>query len=259
MSQLLKFSKLKYNAKLNWIKNGYSFSTLAGVACPFADKCKSQVVETENGRRIKDGKNTEFRCFSASQELLFKAMYEQRKHNLELLKTVSQSTEEMKVLLAKSLPSDAKVIRIHISGDYFNQRYFDAWLELAISRPDVLFYGYTKSVQFWVKRLDRMPPNFILTASFGGTRDDTISEFGLRYCKVVYSTYEAKKLGLPIDKDDRFAMLPENRHKNYCLVVHGPGPVGSKHARIWRAQIDGRRKFHGYTSKTFKKYRSLTM
>ena len=254
---LLKFSPLKDNAKLKWMgKNAYSFSLLSGWSCPNAHLCQSRVVETEEGRRIKDGKNIEFRCFSASQELVFKNLYLQRKHNFELIKSVCQSVSDMKILITNSLPKDAKVVRLHIAGDHPNQRYFDAWLEVAIENPTIHFYGYTKSLRFWINRLDKIPENLILTASLGGNLDHLIQENSLRFCKVVYSEYEARKLHLPIDTDDKLAMLPKNKNRDFAIVVHSPGPKGSKHALAWKRQIDGKNKFHGYTSNkpSFGKY-----
>ena len=48
----------------------YSLDLLSGYSCPFAEKCLSKAVVQDNGKRkIKDGLKTEFRCFSASQEV----------------------------------------------------------------------------------------------------------------------------------------------------------------------------------------------
>ena len=50
----------------------YSLDLLSGYSCPHADECLSKAVVQPNGKRkIKDGKNTKFRCFSASQEVQY--------------------------------------------------------------------------------------------------------------------------------------------------------------------------------------------
>lgn len=253
---MLKFSSLKNNSKLNWMgKTAYSISLLSGHSCPNAHLCNSRVIETKEGRRIKDGLHIEFRCFSASAELIFKKLYEQRKHNFEELKQVCQSTADMAQLILNSLPKDATIIRIHVAGDYFNQRYFDAWLTVAAERPNVIFYSYTKSIKFWVNRLDKIPTNFRLTGSIGGLQDDLIHKHSLRYCQVVHSEYAAKKLKLPVDSDDKHAMLGKFKDTNFALVLHGQQKAGTVAARVWKEQINGKRKFHGYKSKTsFGKY-----
>ena len=47
----------------------YSFDLLSGYSCPYAKACLSKAVVQSDGRRkIKDGVDNEFRCFSASQK-----------------------------------------------------------------------------------------------------------------------------------------------------------------------------------------------
>jgi hypothetical protein len=70
----------------------YSFDILSGVDCPFAFNCKSQAEEQADGsRRIKDGPHTKFRCFSASQEVLFTNTYKSRKRNHDAIHSLETS------------------------------------------------------------------------------------------------------------------------------------------------------------------------
>ena len=68
----------------------------------------------------------------------------------------------------------------------------------------------------------------VLTASYGGYQDDLIKKHNLRYVKVIYSQYEARKLHLPIDHDDTHAANPDNRKQSFALLIHGIQPKGSK-------------------------------
>ena len=147
----LKFSRAKHNAKLKHLNLGlgYTFSLLSGWSCPFAKECLSKVVETPVGLRIKDGPHTKFRCFSASQEVLFPTLYKQRKHNLELLK--HKTRPEMVKLIIESLPNKFDFIRIHVGGDFFNQDYLLAWVDVASLNPTKIFYAYTKSLPYWIR------------------------------------------------------------------------------------------------------------
>lgn len=43
------------------------------------------------------------------------------------------------------LPDDAKLVRIHVSGDFNSVEYVEEWIRLADSRPEVNFFGYTRS------------------------------------------------------------------------------------------------------------------
>ena len=195
----------------------YSFDLLSGHSCPFANKCLSKAVVTDEGRRIQDGPNTEFRCYSASQEVLFTGVYNLRKGNFDVLR--KKTKQEMFSILESALPKNAGIVRLHSSGEFFSQDYFDAWLALAICNPDILFYTYTKSLPYWVNRISMIPDNFILTASRGGRRDDMIEQYDLRSVKVVFHPDEAG--GLEIDHTDEHACRPSLKNENFCLILHG--------------------------------------
>lgn len=233
--KLLKFSK--GNAKLD--KRIYTFSIPSGYTCPFAKECLSK-ADRKSGR-VKDGKSTRFRCFSASQEALFKPVRKSRWDNLEVLKNAlsvyrelpdNEDTQDkvraMAWVIYKSLPKKAKLVRIHVGGDFFSQDYFDAWLQVAREKPDVIFYAYTKSLRYWTLRLKEIPDNFRLTASYGGSEDELIAQHGLRYAKVVFSEKEAKANGLSIDHDDSHAI---GNGPSFALLIHGTQPAATPAAK----------------------------
>lgn len=195
----------------------YSFDLLSGHSCPFASKCLSKAVVTDEGRRIQDGPKTEFRCYSASQEVLFTAVYNLRNENFQSLR--GKSKKEMFSILEAALPKNAGIVRLHSSGDMFSQDYFDAWLGLAIARPDILFYAYTKALPYWVNRISMIPNNFILTASYGGRKDEMIETYGLRSVKVINHPDEAGSL--EIDHTDEHAARPSLRDIPFALLLHG--------------------------------------
>lgn len=225
---MLKFSRGNAKlAKLEKIVKGqvWSFSTLSGICCPYAKDCKSQAVESASGKlSIQDGPHTLFRCFSASQEAFYRNVYNSRKHNMGLIAMAARSVQEAANCIVENLPAKVKVLRINVGGDFSTQNYFDSWLEAAKLRPDVIFYAYTKSLPFWVKRLGDIPTNLVLTASYGGYKDELIEQYGLRYAKVVFSKYQAKMAKLPIDHDDSHAYKSGG---SFALLVHGIQPKGS--------------------------------
>ena len=237
---MLKFSKA--NAKTQALANDaeladyltdkrkiYSLDLLSGYSCPYAEKCLSKAVVQDNGKRkIRDGKHTEFRCFSASQEVQYTNVYNSRKHNFDLLR--KQNHEEMVKLINSSLPENAGIVRIHVAGDFFSLPYMHAWYMVAALNPNVLFYAYTKSLKFWVGGINELPilHNFVLTASYGGRDDHMIDEFNLRSTKVVFSEAEAEELGLAIDHDDSHAAKPSLRDNSFALLIHGTQPAGSQ-------------------------------
>jgi hypothetical protein len=120
----------------------------------------------------------------------------------------------------------ARYIRIHVGGDFFNQIYFDAWIETAKRNPGIIFYAYTKSLNFWVARLNDIPDNFRLTASRGGRWDHLIEPNNLRTAEVVFTEAEANIRGLEIDHDDSHAYGDDP--KSFALLIHGVQRKGSE-------------------------------
>jgi hypothetical protein len=217
-----------------------SLDLLSGWSCPFAEACLSKVHEiagefTKAGnpkRQLRDGDKTEHRCYSASQEVIFPAVYDRRKSNYESLKECS-TVEEMVELLENTLPRNAAIVRQHVGGDFFNEMYFLAWLKIAERNPSILFYGYTKSLNYWVDNMELVNslPNVVLTASRGGRLDSMIAEYNLREAVVVFSEQQAVDLGLEIDHDDSHAARPDLRHQSFALLIHGVQPKGSEAAK----------------------------
>jgi hypothetical protein len=215
-SDLLKFNR--GNAKLG--KHIYTFSLPAGYSCPGAMHCLAR-ADRDTGK-IQDGPLNQFRCFAASDEAQYKNTRLQRWHNFELLK--GKSAFEMANLIEMSLPLKANIIRVHVSGDFFNQNYFDAWMIVARKNPLRTFYAYTKSLNLWVKTIGVIPKNFALNASRGGVHDALISQYNLKSAEVVFSIKEAKDKGLEIDHDDSHAY---KSGKSFGLLIHGTQPAGS--------------------------------
>ena len=240
---MLKFSEAnaktkklyKVEALSEWLTNKrkiYSLDLLSGYSCPYANECLSKATPTGeisdagNPRlKIVDGKNTKFRCFSASQEVKNPNVYKLRKHNYDMLR----QSNNMDLLLMDSMPEDTGIVRIHVAGDFFNAEYMWAWWLAASENPDKLFYAYTKSLRYWIDIVNEMPilDNFILTASYGGRSDHQIDELGFRSAKVVFSEAEAEALGLEIDHDDSHAAIPALRNQDFALLIHGTQPKGS--------------------------------
>ena len=231
----LRYSSVRRQAKLAALEQNYvlpqlggslyEFSILSGHNCPWARECYAQVETRDDGTRtVRDGAQTRFRCFSASQEALYPSLYARRAENSAVVALAARSPLRAAEALADALPDDAAAVRIHVGGDFRTLAYFDAWRVLAVMRPGVRFYAYTKALPLWVKRKDAIPRNLVLTASYGGTHDRLIRQHRLRYAQVVYSAAEARQLRLAIDHDDSHAI---QRGRSFALLIHGVQPKGS--------------------------------
>lgn len=62
-------------------------------------------------------------------------------------------------------------VRVHDSGDFYSQEYFNKWCEIARALPRLTFYAYTKSLHL---DLDGAPANFRVTQSLGGKYDASV-------------------------------------------------------------------------------------
>ena len=202
-----------------------SVSLLSGHACPYALKCMAKVHKVT--RKIVDGKYAEHRCFSATNEAAFPTVFNDRKHNTDLLQAC-KSEDEIYNLLDFSIRKSFDPFRIHIGGEFYNQMYFNAWCKFASDNPYRIFYAYTKSLPYWINRLGEIPSNLSLTASYGGRADNLIKKHNLKYAIVVDHPDEAERLQLELDHDDSHAIANDGR--SFALLLHGTQKAGSKSA-----------------------------
>ncbi len=217
----------------------------AGYTCPFADKCKTFAhrkgkefpLQPGQDKPLKLKQQGDIRCFAASREAQYKGLRELRWRNRDLLKKFEGDLAGMTDLLQRSLDyyerttKKIRIFRIHDSGDFFSQEYFNAWVETAKSRPDILFYAYTTSLPFWVERMEDLPKNFRLIASKGGKADDLIDKHDLRQAIIVTDKGEAIRQQLNIDVNEFLAIFSD---KDFALLVHNTQAKGTEAARAKR-------------------------
>jgi hypothetical protein len=127
------------NAKL---KNDVVIVDLpAGFTCPYSKDCGDK-VNPKTGKMIFNPK-AKFRCFAATSELISPAARVKRWRNYNLIRKYDTS-KEIAELIAASFNANLKAqnaakVRIHSSGDFFNQKYFNAWLIFAKAMPEKHF------------------------------------------------------------------------------------------------------------------------
>lgn len=207
-------------------RKAYSIGLRAGHTCPGANECQAFAIMTKAGAmKVRDGKHTKFRCYDATGSGRFKHTYLRQLNNEKQLKRCKDEFE-MADLICESLPGDAGIVRIHTGGDFFSLIYMKAWMIVACRRPDVLFYGYTKSVNYY-RDVEHLvdTTNFRLTMSVGGKYDHLIGD--LVASTVAFSQDVVDALGIPVDDDDSHAALREG---SFALMLHGTQPAGSEAA-----------------------------
>ena len=199
------------------------FDLPAGHTCKYAKDCRSK-ADRKTGK-ITDSEGMTFRCFAASGESAFPPVRAMRWRNFDIIRKSNDMVQTILDGIYYNNVQRMPVFRIHSSGDFFSQEYFDAWISIALTFPNTRFYAYTKALPFWVERLEYIPENFMLNASKGGTHDHLIDEYGLKCAEVVLTVEEAKTKGLEIDIDDKIAAFGKN---SFALLIHGTQPAGSE-------------------------------
>ena len=194
---------------------------------------------------ITDGEHQIYRCYAASDEAKSPQVRAARHWNFELLR--KETEYEMVKRINASLPKKAELIRIHVSGDFFNQKYFNAWANVARLNTDRLFYAYTKSLKYWIDYNPyRVPKNLKLTASWDHSNSKLIQQHKLKFAKVVFTEEEAKILNLEIDHDDTHAY---EGNKSFALLLHGTQPKGTMAAKAKNKLVTMKVK-HSYGRRT---------
>lgn len=228
---MLKFalqnSKLRELARYLGYKNSevIGFDIPAGYTCPAASLC--QAYSDKRTGKIVRGKGAQFLCYAAKLESAFPAVRRAHWFNFETLKTIGlNDSAGMADAIIESMPRyasgaiKAKVVRIHTSGDFFNQAYFDAWKLVAERLPEVTFFGYTKVLPLLSQP---RPDNMHLAYSHGGKYDAAASESGVTTSYVVSDIAEAESMGLPVacptaTSPDDYGYIV--RGESFALVFH---------------------------------------
>jgi len=104
-------------------------------------------------------------CYAKQGGYRFPASIAARKHNL-LLSQGSTFVADIVADLARM--RSVNTVRIHDSGDFYSQEYFNKWADIARALPYLTFYAYTKSLNL---DLTDIPENFKVTQSLGGKHD----------------------------------------------------------------------------------------
>ena len=127
-TNLLKFGEPNAKLKKMLKKLGLKLKTFtlpAGHTCPGAKDCLSRANKVTG--KITDGPDTLFRCFAASSEATYPSLREMVWYNLGLLKdSLVDGVDACADLICESLPKKFDVMRVHVGGDYFNEKYLQA-------------------------------------------------------------------------------------------------------------------------------------
>jgi hypothetical protein len=176
----------KNNSKLKGI---FIFDTLAMVTCDNnTDKsCYKNCYALKSQRRYPKTFNARL----IHSYLVF--------NNLTLLKNIITNQINKANCNPKNQRGTIKTIRIQSSGDFYSQSYYDMWVEIAKSFPNISFYSYTGNNNIKFQKLTNF--NVINSVCEDGGRNfgdenrlDTLKRLGYRICEATVN--KSLKCGL---------------------------------------------------------------
>lgn len=137
------------------MKDVLIFSIPAVITCPYhTEQCKQ-------------------RCYAKKAERLYPQTLPARHRNLEATHETTFAADMIaEIYKMNSKRKKYKMFRIHESGDFYNEKYFQAWLKVIVEFPEIQFLAFTKST-FVKKYLDVLPDNLQL---FYSVWPDTVKE-----------------------------------------------------------------------------------
>lgn len=94
-------------------------------------------------------------CYSYKAQRRFPAVLKARERNLEI------SKGDFDIAYTKT----TKYVRVHADGEFYSQEYINRWVKIARSKPDVIFYAYTKRLKHFDFSELKSLSNFVLHSS----------------------------------------------------------------------------------------------
>ena len=128
-------------------------------------------------------------CYAKQGRYAMPNVLNARKYNLEL-----SLQDHFAPMVIADLQRMRKVntVRIHDSGDFYNQEYYNKWCHIAKALPHITFYAYTKTINMdlWSNK----PDNLKITQSLGGKRDSLV-DLNMPHSRIFASHEEMNNAG----------------------------------------------------------------
>ena len=128
-------------------------------------------------------------CYAKQGRYAMPNVLNARKYNLEL-----SLQDHFAPMVIADLQRMRKVntVRIHDSGDFYNQEYYNKWCHIAKALPHITFYAYTKTINMdlWSNK----PDNLKITQSLGG-KHDSLVDLNMPHSRIFASHEEMNNAG----------------------------------------------------------------
>jgi len=188
--------KLNKNTKIAKSDGFWNWPLPAGTTCPKAGECKGF-------------------CYAMKGNYTrFSAVKDSHRRNYNWTLGCSFVPKMIKHIQAKR---KCTAVRIHDSGDFYDQTYLEDWTAIAKACPDVHFYCYTKSLHLDWDDFNTLP-NTKMIQSEGGQLDSRIN-YGKPHARIFKDLKSLQKAGyVDCSSDDSLASI--NGINNIGLIEH---------------------------------------
>jgi hypothetical protein len=118
--------------------------------------------------------------------------------------------------ISSMIPESIPLFRIHESGDFFDQRYLDAWIDVVKSRPNTYFFTYTRNFPLNYSKILKNK-NFTLWAS--------TDDYNIKEAKQFIKKYKKARVRHAFGPWNRVRQIPANSFicpaTNHKLAMEG--------------------------------------
>ena len=176
-----------------------AYKTKSGkLTCPFADKC------------IKF-------CYAKKGAYIWSNVAKVFEERYELTK----QDNFIEVMKNEIIKKRVDFLRVHDSGDFYSNKYFLDWMQIAKELPNVKFYAYTNSISIVKNNKKAIPNNFDFIFSDSGKQVDLINKDRDRHTKIFKTEIELKKAGyIDASKIDLYASKYINPNNNKVGLIY---------------------------------------
>lgn len=154
-------------------------------------------------------------CYAKQGRYMMPNVYNARLQNVKesvLPSFVSNAISDLRYYMNRGY----NTVRIHDSGDFYNQAYYNKWCDIARALPGIVFYAYTKTLDLdlWTNK----PDNLRIIQSLGGKHDSLVDMS--RPHSRIFSSLEAAQAAGYEDGSETDVLAIEGAI-NIALVYHG--------------------------------------
>lgn len=113
-------------------------------------------------------------CYAKKAERFYPSVLPSRLKNFEESKKdnfIENMENKIKSYFSPNKKTKYPYFRIHESGDFYNENYFEKWLSIIKKFPNLKFLAFTKSI-FVKKYINELPKNFNLYYSVAEDTDE---------------------------------------------------------------------------------------